>query len=97
MDDLGEFLGLDRAQVFAAGLEGLEGLDDGLGHPAVGFVGTAKQHELVPRRDSLVAVLVVETEPKNAVDRRPPAPLRFAGIFAHTVTVERFSAVADVF
>ena len=61
-DDVSKFHGLDLMQLFATVFELLKGLDHRFGHAAVGFLGATHYGKFITGGDTLVPVLVVETD-----------------------------------
>ena len=73
MNNLGQFVRFDGLQGLAALLEGLEGLDDGLGHAAVGLLGATDDGELLGGGQPLVAVGMVEADAQEVNELETPA------------------------
>ena len=68
MDNFGELARIDIFQAFVASLELFKSFQGGLGHAAVGFLGAADENELIALGEALVAVVVIQAEPKQAGD-----------------------------
>ena len=62
MQDIRKLGGLDLLQFFAPLLQLLERLHDGLGHPAVRFLRSADDRELLTRGDALMTILIVQAD-----------------------------------
>ncbi len=65
MNDFLEFLWLHGFDFFAAGFKLFEGLDRGLGHSSVGFVGPADDDEFFGGSEAFVSILIVEADTKQ--------------------------------